>query len=170
MSVQYTLPTMQDEYALKEYMQEHYANGEKSISASLGLPEMQYADWVERIQSNVTEGDGDWGRSLLYICRKDDRIIGLLSIRYELAKELSEKYGDIGYGVRPSERGKGYATKMLRYALTICREHGMRSVIMGCYKDNLPSAAVIRKCNGILFEERISTETNRISQYYRIIL
>ena len=65
-----------------------------------------------------------WGKSLLYLCFDQNRLIGLLSIRYELPKELSEKYGDIGYGVRPSERNKGYATAMLRYALSVCKEKG----------------------------------------------
>ena len=39
-----------------------------------------------------------------------------------LPQELSHTIGDIGYGVRPSERNKGYATAMLKYALGVCRE------------------------------------------------
>lgn len=75
---------------------------------------------------------------------------GLLSIRYELPEELSKIYGDIGYGVRPSKRNKGYATKMLAYALSVCREKGMHEVLAGCYKDNLASVATIKKNGGVL--------------------
>ena len=59
---------------------------------------------------------------MLYLCFENNKLISLLSIRYELPKNLAEIYGDIGYGVRPSEKNKGYATAM-----------------HGCYKDNLNS-------------------------------
>ena len=115
----YRFPCISDEKILREYVQEHHDHGETSISASLGLTSSDYSEWVEKIQRNALHGDEVWGKSLLFLCFNQDRLIGLLSIRYELPKELSEKYGDIGYGVRPSERNKGYATAMLRYALSV---------------------------------------------------
>ena len=98
----------------------------------------------ERIRANASVGDPQWGRSLLYLCFEEDRLVGLLGIRYELPADLSQKYGDIGYGVRPSERNKGYASAMLAYALTVCREKGMKTAVLGCYKDNAASTATIR--------------------------
>ena len=38
----YRLPTMNDYDILKEYVEEHYSNYERSISASLGLTDMDY--------------------------------------------------------------------------------------------------------------------------------
>jgi hypothetical protein len=87
-----------------------------------------------------------------------------------LPGELSEKIGDIGYGVRPSERNKGYATAMLRYALSVCKEKGMGKVVLGCYKDNLASAATIRKNGGVLTAENNNYKENKTSQYYSITL
>ncbi len=168
--MQYRLPTLSDEKELIEYVKEHYENGEHSISASLGLPVMNYYEWVNKIQTNAKIGDNEWGKSLLFICRDHERIIGLLSIRYELSNELSARYGDIGYGVRPSERRKGYASEMMRFALTVCKEHGMKKVIIGCYKDNLASASLIKKCNGILVKEDDSYQKGKISEYYSIVL
>lgn len=95
---------------------------------------------------------------------------GLLSIRYELPEELSKIYGDIGYGVRPSKRNKGYATKMPAYALSVCREKGMHEVLVGCYKDNLASVATIKKNGGVLAEENENYGEGRTSQYYSIKL
>ena len=166
----YRLPESSDETALRAYIQEHYDNGETSISASLGLAASDYSEWVEKIQNNVSVGDDEWGKSLLYLCFDDMRLIGLLSIRYELPKELSEKYGDIGYGVRPSERRKGYATAMLQYALSVCKEKGMDQVVLGCYKDNLASAAAIKKNGGFLLEESDRYKEGKTSQYYLIEL
>ena len=166
----YRLPESSDETMLRAYIQEHYDNGETSISASLGLAASGYSEWVEKIQDNVSVGDDEWGRSLLYLCFDEMRLIGLLSIRYELSKVLSEKYGDIGYGVRPSERKKGYATAMLQYALSICKEKGMDQVVLGCYKDNLASVAVIKKNSGIFLVENDRYKEGKTSQYYLIKL
>lgn len=81
---------------------------------------------------------------------------------------IDEKYGHIGYGVRPSERKKGYATVMLRDALSVCKEKGMSQVILGCYKDNPGSAATIKKNCGILTAE--TENEGRVRQYYTINL
>lgn len=166
----YRLPDYSDKDMLSEYVKEHRENGEKSISASLGLASSEYRAWVEKIQRNAQTGDEVWGKSLLYLCIDDGRLIGLLSIRYDLPKELADKYGHIGYGVRPSERGKGYATEMLRYALSVCREKGMAQVIIGCYKDNTASLTVIKKNGGVLAWESDSYTEGRVSQYYTIKL
>ena len=95
-----------DREMLCEYVREHRENGETDISASHGLTDSEYSEWVGKIHKNASEGDGTWGKSLLYLCLEGGRLIGLLSIRYGLPEELSRKYGHIGFGVRPSERKK----------------------------------------------------------------
>ncbi len=166
----YRLPEISDKSILQEYMQEHYDNKEKSISASLGLPASEYSDWIDKIHRNASVGDEEWGKSLLYLCYDNNKLIGLLSIRYELPENLVEVYGHIGYGVRPSERNKGYATTMLAYALSVCKEKGMDKALLGCYKDNLASAKTIQKNGGMLVEENDNYNEGRISQYYLIEL
>lgn len=166
----YRLPQLSDQDLLKAYVLEHMDHGENSISASVGLLAMEYSDWVEMIQTKATTGDAQWGRSLVYLCFDQDRLIGLLSIRYELPEALTQSIGDIGYGVRPSERNKGYATTMLAQALSVCRQKGRNQVMLGCYKDNPASSAVIRKNGGVLVAENDHYAKGRISQYYVIAL
>lgn len=159
-----------DRERLCEYVREHRENGEIDISASHGLNDSEYSEWVGKIHKNASEGDGTWGKSLLYLCLEGGRLIGLLSIRYGLPEELSRKYGHIGFGVRPSERKKGYAAAMLEYALSVCKDKGMNRVILGCYKDNPASAAVIIKNGGVLISETGDYTEGRISRYYSIEL
>lgn len=166
----YRLPVLEDRDALSEYVKEHRDNGEMGISASFGLQGMEFAEWVQMIQGRAKEGVDDWGQFLTLLCIEGEKIIGLLNIRYDQTIELSEKNGDIGYGVRPSERGKGYATQMLRHGLEICKEHGMSKVRLGCYKDNVASAKVIYKCGGVLEEEADRYSEGVLSQYYSITL
>lgn len=60
--------------------------------------------------------------------------------------------GHIGYGVRPSERGKGYATVILNLALEKCKDLSLGKVMIVCKEGNIGSARVIEKNGGILKE------------------
>ena len=166
----YRLPTINDEYILKEYVQEHFDNNENRISASHALTSTEFSAWVEKMQNSALIGDEDFGKFFDYLCFDNDRLVGLLSIRYQLPERLSLKYGDIGYGVRPTERKKGYATAMRRHALSVCKEKGLTSVVLSCYTDTLASAATIKKCGGVLIDENDIYNEGQLSQYYSIRL
>ena len=43
----------------------------------------------------------------------DKRVVGMVNVRFNISKEkLSTWASHIGYGIRPSERRKGYATHL----------------------------------------------------------
>jgi len=81
---------------------------------------------------------------------KDGKLLGAVNIRYYLTKSTYETWGHIGFGVRPSERKKGYATEMLTMALDECRQMKMEKVFLGCLENNIGSAKTIEKCGGVL--------------------
>lgn len=164
----YRMPTEQDKDALLDYLGEHFENGEHNVLLEQDALLQDYSEWVRLIRSNAASGKPDWGRSLLLLCWESGRLIGTLCVRYELSEGLAGIYGHIGYGVRPSERNRGHATQMLRHALDVCWEHGLESVILGCYKANAASAAVIRKCGGVLVVENDNYTAGVTSQYYAI--
>ena len=175
--MKYRLPTIDDYEILKDYVQEHYSNYERSISASVGLTNMDYKDWVEKINRNSETADDEWGKYYLYLVFDDNKLIGLLNIRFDLNEELREKYGDIGYGVRPSERRKGYATQMLKYSINICKEKNMEYVILGCYENNYGSNRTIKKNGGVFYKKRVEKltlsdnwEIELNSNYYKVDL
>ena len=151
--MKYRLPVLEDEALLKEYVEEHYANNENTISASVNLISMNFAEWVEKVNRNSTTPDDEWGKYYMYLAfNDDDQLIGLLNIRFDLADSLKEEFGEIGYGVRPSERRKGYATQMLKDALEICKEKNMKEVILGCFDDNIGSNKTILNNQGVLYK------------------
>lgn len=92
----------------------------------------------------------------------------MIDIRHSLNDFLCN-YGHIGYGVRPSERKKGYATQMLKMALDYARQIRLSKVMLACYKDNEASSKIIQKCNGI-FEKEILHPNGKIIQVYWITL
>lgn len=159
-------PNREDKEKLKDYVDEHYAIGEISINASNGMTNMTYEDWLEKLSKDESGENKDWGISETYILEDNNRIIGMLNIRYTLEHEKAEIYGHIGYGVRPLERRKGYATYILSEALIKCKERGIKEVILGCYEDNLGSNKTIIKNGGILYKK--SKMENKSALYYKI--
>lgn len=82
------------------------------------------------------------------------RIYGMLQIRHTLNEYLRNYAGHIGYSVRPTERRKGYARKMLKMALIYCREVlKMDKVMVSCLVENEPSRRTILSCGGVLEEK-----------------
>ncbi len=98
----------------------------------------------------------------------EQRILGAINIRYSLNDYLLNYGGHIGYGIRPSERKKGYATEMLRLALSICKEKGLDKVLITCDKDNIASAKTMLG-NGAILENEV-LEDGKIVQRYWITL
>lgn len=80
-------------------------------------------------------------------------MVGAVNIRHYLNESLLLNGGHIGDGVRPSERRKGIATKMIALALDECRKLGIEKVLMVCDKENIGSAKSIINNGGILENE-----------------
>ena len=76
--------------------------------------------------------------------------------------------GHIGDGIRPSERRKGYATKMISLALEECKKLGMDKVLLVCDKDNIGSVKSIINNGGVL--ENVVLKEGKLIQRYWIML
>ncbi len=80
-----------------------------------------------------------------------DRYLGRISLRFPSFRENAAHYashGDIGYDVRPSERGHGTATVMLQAMLEFTRVQGYADALITCDEDNIASRRVIEKAGG----------------------
>ncbi|MDO4753683.1 MAG: GNAT family N-acetyltransferase [Bacillota bacterium] len=104
-----------------------------------------------------------------YVCMDDERgiLVGAVSIRRYLNAPLLFSGGHIGDGVRPSERNKGIATRMIGMALEKCRERGIDRVLITCEKENIASARTIIKNGGVL-ENEVTEEDGTVIQRYWI--
>jgi predicted acetyltransferase len=79
--------------------------------------------------------------------------IGDAGIRHRLNAVLEKSGGNIGYGVRPSYQGKGYATIMLRECLIWMRDNlGAEKALLSCKVTNVASARVMEKNGGQLID------------------
>lgn len=109
--------------------------------------------------------------STLFLLDVDrNRLLGACNIRHYLNEYLLLHGGHIGDGIRPSERGKGYATKMIGLALKECKKLGIEKVLMVCDKDNIASRKSIINNGGVLENEIYNEDKTRTEQRYWITL
>jgi predicted acetyltransferase len=95
-------------------------------------------------------------------------VVAVANLRHRLNEHLLKEGGHIGYGVKPSSRKKGYATILLAGTIKKAKEKGINPILVTCEKDNIASAKVIQKNNGILDDEIFSPAHNEIIQRYWI--
>ena len=106
----------------------------------------------------------------LYIRASDNKMVGTIQVRHTLNQMLAAYGGHIGYSVRPSERRKGYAARMLREVLPFCRQLGLSRVLITCTPDNEASRRVILSAGGVYESTVFEADRNRELERYWIDL
>lgn len=145
---------------LMEMMDEWTATGEKIIPWSIRKCDYHDIDaYMESLE--VTAASSKYVPDSTFFCIDTRRniFVGAVNIRHYLNEQLLLDGGHIGDGIRPSERGKGFGTKMVALALQECEKLGIHKVLMCCDKDNIASAKTIVKNGGVLENEIIKNNT-----------
>lgn len=107
-----------------------------------------------------------WVPATLFFLMDGEQILGGIQIRHSIDSPLlRESWWHIGYGIRPSERRKWYATEMLRLALIEAQKLGLDRVMLGCNDDNVGSIRTIEK-NGGIFERYTEHEGKKARVYW----
>lgn len=154
---------------LTEMMAEWYATGEDIIPWTIGRLDYRDFDWyLAELEVKDTRESLVPDSTFFCLDEQRDVFVGAVNIRHYLNEGLLKAGGHIGDGVRPSERRKGVATKMIGLALWECRKLGIRRVLMVCNKENVASAKSICRNGGVLENE--IRENGVIEQRYWIDL
>ena len=146
MELKLVRPAMEHKAEYEKMMDEWEAFGGRLNPGALRRYDKQlrqtvsYEQWLVRTEENRRT------RQDLYFLMSGTRVLGAISIRF--GKVGTE--GHCGYGIRPSERGKRYAVKMLSMALPMMKEqYGINPVLISCAEDNIASERTILKNGGI---------------------
>ncbi|WP_311213935.1 MULTISPECIES: GNAT family N-acetyltransferase [unclassified Arthrobacter] len=118
-----------------------------------------FAQWVDVLHQMAKDDfqppEGLANQSTIWVVR-EDAYLGAASLRHSLANDyLTEVGGHIGYGIRPSARGRGLAKLALKGALEEARALGMERVLVTCKQPNAASARTIEACGGVLESVRL---------------
>lgn len=102
----------------------------------------------------------------LAVRESDDRVVGVIDLRHHIDHPILGSWGGhCGYSVRPSERGKGYASEMLRLNIRKARELGIEKMLVTCDEKNPASEKTILS-NGGVFEKTIEVDGTTIKRYW----
>lgn len=104
--------------------------------------------------------------STYWLTNEENRILGVVNIRHELTDFLLTRGGHIGYGIRPSERKKGYATKLLALALERTKKLGIKKVLVVCDEWNIGSYKTIKNNGGIEESDFVEENGNVIKRFW----
>ena len=129
------------------------------INGSAGLDRLSSIEiWLQELKKRSCEDTVPKGlvpsSTYLGVREKDNYIVGMIDIRHYLNEYLTQVGGHIGYGVRKTERNKGYAKQMLKLALEKCKELKIKRVLITCDEDNIASEKVILSANAKLEDIR----------------
>lgn len=114
-----------------------------------------FSRFVQRVRTRPT--------ARLWWVLDDNQVVGGIALRQDDAPNVLQ-HGHIGYGVRPSWRGKGVATWALGEVLGRAPAVGLQQVLLVCLDDNVASIKTIERHGGWL-DDVIMRDGIRLRRY-----
>ena len=153
------------------YRQNFIDANESEINGSSGLIEYEnYDDWLKKVVAlkKIKKTPTTTPATTFFTMNTDDKIVGSIQLRHHLTEELKKDGGNIGYGICPTERGKGYGTRQLALALEKAKALGLSKVMITCSKDNRVSAQTAIRNGGVLAGEGFDEDEQKVTEIYWI--
>jgi len=166
-------PTLKRKEQSREYIEEHFEYN-SNINGSGGL-DKGYQEYEQWLKSNELKKNQETcpenrcpGYTYFLMREEDDKIVGMINIRYNLNAAMLEHGGHIGYGIRPTERNKGYNKINLYLGLLKCREIGLDNVLLTASDNNPASYKTILSLGGALENKILDDEEDVMMGRYWI--
>jgi predicted acetyltransferase len=128
-----------------------------------------YFDTLERFERD-TDLPPDRVRMSTWLLARGSDLLGGSRLRHHLIPILYDDGGNIGYDIRPAERGRGYGHVVLELTLEKARKLGLERTLLTCERDNLASRRIIEEAGGTPFGRSTSHITGREMRRYWIDL
>ena len=158
-STELVAPTVDLEAEYRAFLEDFQSTDEELVPFVLEFDHSDFHAMVARLEG-YARGDGLQAgfvehSTFWLVTGSESRVVGVANIRHRLTDKLRAMGGHIGFRVCPSERGKGYATEMLRLALQRAKDLGIDRALVTCDQGNEASALVIQKNGGALEAEGV---------------
>ena len=149
----------QEDKAVYEMFQEIPASENGLENPANGLSFEEFQDFC-KIKVANSRGEGlreGYVPDTYYILYINGRPVGVAKLRHFLNEFLLKRGGHIGYGIRPSCRGRKYGQILLAEVLKKAKEKGINKVLITIEESNLSSRKVCEDNGGVL-EKNVSDE------------
>ncbi|CYU30274.1 GNAT family N-acetyltransferase [Streptococcus suis] len=153
-------PTIADKETILDMLAEFEAAG-SAMDGGFISKDVNFEEWLEKLKLaelglELPKGFVPYVQYVSF--DQTGRALGFLSLRLRLNDFLLNKGGHIGYSIRPTERGKGYAKDQLRLGLQEAASKNITKVLVTCSTDNEASRKTIVACGGSLEDVREGVE------------
>lgn len=164
------IPNIERKNEALEYLQEHVELS-SNLNGTGGLNEclkgLSYEEWLDDVikcqEKSYAESKKLVPATTYFTIRKSDNtIVGMINFRHYLNDYLKKFGGHIGYGIRPTERRKGYAKIQLYLALLEAQKMGIDKVMVDCVDTNEGFEKTIKALGGI-FDEEVYEENRKVT-------
>lgn len=140
---------------VKEYVEEHQQyNSNPHGTSGLDKEYLNYKEWLNKMElfSNEETCPNNFcpGYEYFLIRESDNKLVGMINLRWNLNEWMLTNGGHIGYGIRPTERRKGYNKISLYLCLIKAKELGLDKVLLTASDNNLGSVKTIQALGGVL--------------------
>lgn len=159
------LDEAQDVY---EMFQEIPAQENGFENPAAGLNRKDFADFCKRHigYSHGLDLKPGYVPDTYYILTIDGEPVGFCKLRHYLNDFLLQHGGHIGYGIRPSARGRKNGNLILQELLRFAAEKKLHRLLLTIEEDNIPSRKVTEYNGGVL--EKIADDDGIKKCYYWI--
>lgn len=129
---------------------------EQALARCLSMEDEDYAKKINRCQS----------KTFLLIRENDNRIVGTINVRWNLTEAMKQFGGNIGYGIRPTERRKGYNKINLYLGMQEAQKLGLDRVMLDCDVNNLGSDRTLKALGGVLERTEVDPADGILTNVY----
>ena len=168
MNYRLVIPNKKYEQEWEEYANEYIAENPTLKPLEYTL-DMNYDEWLKTIEEEKNGINLKKGRvpsTKFFLIDNNERILGGISLRHNIDSEYLLNYGGhIGYGIRPSERKKGYGNLILKLGLQEANKLGINRVLITCFDDNFASQKIIEN-NGGIIENKTELDSKLMCRYW----
>ncbi|WP_394217629.1 GNAT family N-acetyltransferase [Halobacillus trueperi] len=162
-------PTIELEESYHCFYNEWKDSGEPMIPWVIEKDPTDFQAMVQELHNDAKGIDLPEGfvpGSTYWLVDGKNNVLGAVNIRHSLTEPLRNAGGHIGYGIRPSERRKGYATELLRLSLLKSKELGITNALVVCDESNTGSMKTILNNGGREDEDFVEEDGNVVKRYW----
>lgn len=142
--------SMDQEEHVHAFLKEWHEREERIVPNAVDGDASDFETYVKEIRAREVRPENvGWVPSTTYWLTDGEELLGAANIRHELNEQLLNFGGHIGYGIKPSARGRGLATKQLALALEKAKSLGIERALITCNRTNVASKQVILRNGGV---------------------